>query len=134
MERFQPIFRLSFFIFPVFIVLFMLVRSAGSDLPYVVGASLIFDFFSGFSFGWVTISILAVYFSIHLAKNFISVSGSSFVLLVLMSLLFVIEYFLILSVKVPRAALLTGFPFLILETIIISVLMIFASKKVKLFE
>ena len=86
------------FIFPVFVILFTLAVSVGKqDLFYVVAASLIFDFFSGFRFGMFTLTILAVLLSIHLFKNQISVSPGPSFSTFFYSLIFVFIFFAILS-------------------------------------
>lgn len=133
LERFQIIFHLPMILFPAFIVLFMLLEDSVSALPYIIGSGFFFDLFSGFVFGWVTISILVVYFTINLAKRFISIGNGSFFFLLIVSFIFIAEYFLVLSARTPRLAIFGNLPALIGETLVVSALMIVASRKAKLF-
>ncbi|MEK7153989.1 MAG: hypothetical protein AAB792_00330, partial [Patescibacteria group bacterium] len=89
------------FIFPVFVVLFGLLSTGDilAYLPYVAVAAIFFDFFSGLPFGWFTIAMLAVFLTIYLAHHFLNIGSGSFVFTALLYLVFITEYFLLLSIR-----------------------------------
>jgi hypothetical protein len=119
------------FIFPVFVVLFGL--SVAGDilayLPHVAVAALFFDFFSGFPFGWFTLAILAVFISIYLAKTFFNINGKPPIFSLVVSLIFVFEYFLLLSIKTSLGALVSQAPLILTESAILLFLMRFLFQK-----
>ena len=122
------------FIFPVFVILFMLTRpphsymSVGAsknnaaDLSYITIASLFFDFFSSFRFGFFTLTILAVSVSIYLFKIRFSVGSTSFFSTLIYSLIFVFEFFVLLSTKSNLQLVVTQIPIIIVETMTILLL------------
>ncbi len=102
LEWFQPLVHYPFFLFPVFVVPFLLLsRDNVSDLLPVVLASLFFDFFSGFRFGFSTLVILGIFLSIHLIKNFIDIDPRAPVIIFLLACVFVVEYILLFSILSP---------------------------------
>lgn len=115
------------FIFPVFVVLFGLSSAGGilAYLPQVAVVALFFDFFSGLTFGFMTIAILAVFLTIYLAKTFFNVDGKSPIILFAVSLVFLVEYFLILSIKISPRALVPQAPIILVETVVLFILMKF---------
>lgn len=100
----QPLFSFPIFIFPIFIILFGLLNAGDilAYLPHVAIAALFFDFFSGIPFGWLTIVMLAVFLTIYLARNFLNISSGSLVFTAVLYLVFVFEYFFLLSIRTPR--------------------------------
>lgn len=106
LERiFQPLFSFPVFIFPVFVVLLGLLSVGDilAYLPHVAIAVLCFDFFSGLPFGWFTIAMLAVFLTIYLARSFLNINNGSLIFTAVLYLVFIFEYFFLLSVRVsPR--------------------------------
>ena len=112
------------FIFPVFVILFMLTSKGGaSELPYIIIASFIFDFFSGLSFGLLTIAILIVFLTIHLTKIFLNIKDRSPIFILILSLVFVFEYFFLLSVKISPRLVISQAPVILLETVVLLIFM-----------
>ncbi len=118
------------FVFPIFVILFALLypENTSADLFYIVPSVLFFDFFSGFTFGLLTIAILAVFLTIYLVRNFLSISGRSLVFTVVLSLVLVFEYFLLLSIKMPRM-LVSQIPVILAEAIVVLIPMKFILRK-----
>ena len=117
----QPLFSFPVFIFPVFIVLFGLL-SAGDILvylPHVAIAALCFDFFSGLPFGWMTIAILAVFLTIYLARSFLNISSGLLIFTVVLYLVFITEYFFLLSIRISPRFLISQIAFISVEAIIL---------------
>ena len=121
-----------FFIFPVFVILFMLVScNNAADLPHVTVATLLFDFFSGYPFGFFTIAILGLAVAIFIFKSRFNVEPTSFIPLAIYSLLFVFAYFVIVSIKSKSAILLSQVPIIITETLIVFSLVILMARYAK---
>ena len=117
------------FIFPVFVILFMLVsRNNAADLPYITIAAIIFDFFSGYPFGFFTIAILGLVAAIFIFKSRFNVEPTSFISLAIYLLLFVFAYFALVSIKSNSAILLSQAPVIIIETLIIFALFVLAAR------
>lgn len=117
----QPLFSFPIFIFPVFIVLFGLL-SAGdilTYLPHVTIAALCFDFFSGLPFGWMTIAMLAIFLTIYLARNFLNITSGSLIFTVILYLVFITEYFFLLSIRVSPRFVISQAPLILAEAIIL---------------
>lgn len=122
----QPLFSFPIFIFPVFVILFVLTSKKDTDeLPYIIIASFIFDFFSGFTFGWLTVAILVVFITIYLVKAFFNIDGKSPVLSLVISLIFIFEYFLLLSIKTSPRLLIFQAPLIFSESVILLIPMRF---------
>jgi hypothetical protein len=121
------------FIFPIFVILFVLTSKSDTDgLPYIIIISFIFDFFSGLPFGLLTVAILAVFLTIYLAKAFLSISGRPMIFTLALSLVFVFEYFFLLSVKISPRAVLSQAPVILLEAVLLLIPMKFLFGKLKL--
>ena len=123
----QPLFSFPIFIFPVFIVLFGLL-SAGdilAYLPHVAIAALCFDFFSGLPFGWVTIATLAVFLTIYLARSFLNISSGSLIFTTVLYLVFIAEYFFLLSIRVSPRSVISQAPLILLEAVLLLIPMRF---------
>ncbi len=132
LERiFQPLFSFPIFIFPVFIVLFALL-SAGdilAYLPHVAIATLFFDFFSGLPFGWMTIAMLAVFLTIYLARNFLNIHGGSLIFTAVLYLVFIFEYFFLLSIRFSPRFVISQTPLILAESVILLIPMKFLLQK-----
>ncbi len=122
LERvFQPLFSFPVFIFPFFIILFGLL-SAGdilSYLPHVAIAALCFDFFPGLPFGWFTIAMLAVFLTIYLARNFLNINSGSLVFTAVLYLVFIFEYFFLLSIRFSPRFVVSQAPLILTEAVIL---------------
>ncbi|MEK7151249.1 MAG: hypothetical protein AAB784_00850 [Patescibacteria group bacterium] len=115
------------FIFPIFIILFLLTSKNDTDeLSYVVGATLFFDFFSGFTFGLLTIATFAVSLIIHFLKNRLNINRQSVVSLLIFSLIFIFIYFAILSIALNSRLIINQFLTILIETIIMLLVFIIA--------
>lgn len=117
----QPLFSFPIFLFPVFIILFGLL-SAGdilAYLPHVAIAALFFDFFSGLPFGWFTIAMLAVFLTIYLARSFLNISGGSFIFTTVLYLVFIAEYFFLLSIRVSPRFVISQITIISVEAVIL---------------
>ena len=129
-ERFLPaIINWPIFIFLIFVILFMLTsKDEARDLFYIAIASIFFDLFSGFRFGFFVIALLLVSLCVHLFKNRINVNTKSFFLTIVYSLIFVFIFTVILSIRNMAGIMLLTKPIFLAETIIISVLLQFFFK------
>lgn len=88
------------FIFPVFVILFMLTsRNGAREIPYIVVISLVFDFFSGYHYGFMIIIILFIVSAIIFFKTYFSVDPQSFLSLAVYTLVFSFAYFALISIK-----------------------------------
>lgn len=108
------------FIFPVFVIFFMLTsKSDAHDLLHIAAAALIFDFFSGYRFGFMTFAILAVTLAIVLFKTRFNVNPRFLFFLEIYAIIFIFTYFIILSIRSESSILLSQVLIIILETIVI---------------
>ena len=117
----QPLISFPIFIFPVFIVLLGLL-SAGdilAYLPHVAIAALCFDFFSGLPFGWFAIAMLAVFLTIYLARSFLNISNGSLIFIAVLYLVFIAEYFFLLSLKNSPRMVISQAPLILTEVVIL---------------
>lgn len=118
------------FIFPVFVILFMLTsKNDTGELPYVAVASLIFDFFSGYRFGFFTFAILAVVLAIFLFKTRFNVDPRSLFSLAVYTLLFIFAYFATLLIKSDLRLMISQAPVIIIQAMAIFLIFTFASRK-----
>mgnify|MGYP001574645566 CR=1 FL=1 len=119
------------FIFPVFVVLFGLLSTGDilAYLPYVAVAAIFFDFFSGLPFGWFTIAMLAVFLTIYLARNFLNISGGSLIFTAILCLIFIFEYFFLLSIRVSPRFVISQAAVIAAEAIILLIPMRFLFRK-----
>ena len=132
LERvFQPLFSFPVFIFPLFVIFFGL--SAAGDiliyLPYLAIVALFFDFFSGLPFGWMIIAILIVFLTIHLARKFLDITNRSLIYTATFYLIFVFEYFFLLSIKTSPHFLVSQSWFIMIESLILMVLFRFIFRR-----
>jgi hypothetical protein len=98
-------------------------------LPYLAIVALFFDPFSGLPFGWMTIAILAVFLTIYLARNFLDIAGKPLLFISAIYLVFVFEYFFLLSIKtLPHFVVLQSW-FIIAESVILMTLFRFLFRK-----
>jgi hypothetical protein len=135
LERiFQPLFSFPIFIFPLFVIFFGL--SAAGDmvkyLPCVAIAALFFDFFSGLPFGWMTIAILIVFLTMYLARIFLDITGRPLIFTTAFYLVFVFEYFFLLSIRISPRFVISQTLFILAESIILLVLLKFLFRKLLL--
>lgn len=108
------------FIFPVFVIIFLLTsRHDAYELVYVVPLALIFDFLSGYGFGFTTIAILAVALLIYFFKTRFNVEPGSFLALAIHSLIFTFIYFAILSIRSRPILILDQAVIITTETLIL---------------
>ena len=121
------------FIFPVFVILFMLTRptfvsqnlggqaskSDVREISYVAIATLVFDFFSGYYFGFFTIAMLVVVLAIFFFKTRFNINPQSFFPLAIYTLIFTFVYFALLSIKSDPRLILTQAPVIVAETLIL---------------
>lgn len=107
------------FIFPVFVIIFLLTsRHDADELVYVIPVALIFDFFSGYGFGFTTIAIMAIALLIYFFKTRFSVEPGSFLALAIYSLIFTFVYFAILSIRSGPHLIINQVSVIIAETLI----------------
>ncbi len=107
------------FIFPVFVIIFLLTsKRDGEELVYVMIAAFIFDFFSGYRFGFMTFVILVIALAIYLFKTRFNVEPRSFLSLAIYSLIFTLLYFTILSTWSKPSLIIDQFPIITTETLI----------------
>ncbi len=92
----------------------------------MVGATLFFDFFSGFTFGLLTIATFAVSLIIHFLKNRLNINRQSVVSLLIFSLIFIFIYFAILSIALNSRLIINQFLTILIETIIMLLVFIIA--------
>ncbi len=129
-QVFQPLFSFPIFIFPVFIILFALsAHDILNYLPHIAVAALFFDFFSGLPFGWFTIAMLAVFLTIYLARIFLNISGGRLIFAAVLYLVFVAEYFFLLSLRTPPRLVISQAPLILTEAIILLIPMKFFFRK-----
>ncbi len=108
------------FIFPVFVFLFMLSSKRDVDESlYVIGVSFIFDFFSGYHFGFFTLVITFMTVAIFFFKTRFSINHQSLFSLAINCFIFVFVYFAILSVGSNMEIMLDQAFFIITETVIV---------------
>lgn len=108
------------FLFPVFAVTLLLKsRNLNQTTGRLVFAGLAFDFFSGYEFGRLTLALLVLIFSIFLAKKVLAINPSSFLSLLIFSVLFGAEYLILFSFKVSVGELWFQLPFWFLQCLII---------------
>jgi hypothetical protein len=132
LERiFQPLFSFPVFIFPLFAIFFGL--SAAGDiliyLPYLAIVALFFDFFSGLPFGWMTIAVLAVFLTIYLARNFLDIAGKPLLFISAIYLVFVFEYFFLLSIESSLHFVVSQSWFILIESLILMALFKFIFRR-----
>jgi len=117
------------FIFPVFVILFMLTsKNDARDLTLVASSSIVFDLFSGSSFGSFTLIMLAVCLMIYLFKNWIKVEPDSFFTLAIYTAVFTFSYFAILSVKIGSWLIPQTASVIVVETLIFFAFFVLVSK------
>lgn len=120
-------------IFPIFAVLFILVNSDdATGLFFVAGASIVFDFFSGFKLGVFTLAILAAYLLAHLFKKYFNVNPKSLPSLFLFSVICVLAFAALLSLGYSLGSLVSEAKAILAETAVLSLLML-ALIKIKPF-
>ena len=113
------------FIFPVFTILFMLTsKNDIREISYIAVVALIFDFFSGYRFGFMTLAILAVALAIFFFKTRFNSSSQSPFSLALYTLIFIFLYFVLLSIKSDPRLIIIPAPAVITETLILFVIFI----------
>ncbi|OGN05167.1 MAG: hypothetical protein A2831_01640 [Candidatus Yanofskybacteria bacterium RIFCSPHIGHO2_01_FULL_44_17] len=118
------------FIFPVLAILFMLTsKNEAREMSYIVIASLFFDFFSGYIFGWATLIILAVVLIIFFFKTRFNVSSQPILSLAIYTLIFTFVYFAILSVKSDLRFMTSQSTAIIIETLILFLIFNFTFRK-----
>lgn len=117
------------FLFPVFAVILLL---KSGDLSQTAGrlvlAGLVFDFFSGYEFGRLTLVLLALTFSIFLAKKVLAINPSSFLSLLIFSVLFGAEYLILFSFKLSVREFWFQLPFWFLQCLAVLFIFIFAKR------
>lgn len=127
------------FIFPVFIILFILTSKSDTDeLVYVPAASLFFDFFSGYRFGFFTLAVLTVVLAIFLFKTRFNVSRQSLFSLVIYTFIFTFAYFAIISIMSSPRFLIDQAYTIMVEVIVVFIMfnLVFhkVGKKLKTFH
>jgi hypothetical protein len=128
----QIFFNFPSFIFPVFAVLFILhSREELQDLTGIVVMSLLFDLFSGFSFGIYTFAIFAVCITIYFLKTRLNINARTFSSSVTLAVIFIFEFFLILSVVSSPRVLIDWAGWIIAETIVLVILLDLVLRKGK---
>ena len=133
LERVLPVLASwPLFIFPVFIILFMLTSKSDADeLVYVFAASFIFDFFSGYRFSFFTFTIFAVVLAIFLFKTRFNVSRQSLFSLAIYTFIFTFAYFAIISIKSSPRFLIAQAYTIMAEVIVVFIMFNLAFRKVK---
>lgn len=134
-ERLLPfLFFRPMFIFPVFVILFLLASDDfGRDIIRVIIASLFFDLFSGFSLGYFTLAITVMGVSVYfIKKQFMVVSGWSYIWGILFFCLLIIEFLAMSSVLISRSYLLEKLPVILLEGVVLYLVMLVIFKKMRL--
>ena len=134
LERLLPfIITWPIFLFPVFAVILLL---KSRDLNQTAGrlalTGLVFDFFSGYEFGRLTLVLLVLIFSIFLAKKVLVINPSSFLSLLIFSVLFGAEYLILLSFKFSAGELWFQLPFWFLQCLIVLFIFTFANDSRKI--
>ena len=120
------------FIFPIFVILFLLVSKNDADeLVYVAIAVLIFDFFSGYTFGFLALAILAVALAIFFFKTRFNVNSQSFFSLAIYTFIFAFVYLALLSIRSNPRLIITQIPTIVTETTILFLIFNFAFRRVK---
>lgn len=133
LEHLHPLVRRPLFVFPVFIILFILIsRRSSGNLGYVVASSLIFDIFSGFAFGWLTGAVLAVYLTALAIKKFIAISLDSWLKLIILTILLTGEYVLLMLIKSDIRVLADNAVSIIGQTAIFAAIFVLIFKKLKI--
>lgn len=131
LERVLPVLTSwPLFIFPVFAILFLLSsKNDAEELVFVVAISLFFDFFSGYTFGFSTLAILAVVLAVFFFKTRFNVNSQSFFSLAIYTLVFTFAYFAALSIKSAPSLIISQTPTVIIETLILFALFVFSFRK-----
>lgn len=135
MERLLPfIFFRPIFIFPIFVILYLLVSADfGRDIARIIIASLFFDLFSGFPLGYLTLVMIIIGISIFLIKKqFMIVSGWFHIWGILFFCFLIIEFLTISSILVSPPYLLEKMPMILLESVGLYLVMLIMFKKMKL--
>ncbi len=108
------------FIFPVFAILFLLTsKNDVNEFVYVVIAAFIFDPFSGYSFGTVTVVTFVIIAAIFWFKASFNVNAQSFLSLAAYTLIFVFLYFALLSIKSDPKLIITQAHVIVIETLVL---------------
>jgi len=111
------------FIFPVFVIFFLLTsKNDIREISYIAVAAIVFDFFSGYHFGFMTLVTLSVTLVIFFFKTRFNSSSQSPFSLALYLLIFIFVFFAILSIKSNPRLILTQAPIVITETLILFVI------------
>ncbi|MGD0976967.1 MAG: hypothetical protein ABR875_01575 [Minisyncoccia bacterium] len=133
LERTLPFFWSgSIFIFPVFAILYLVSSKKFShDIPRIFFASLLFDVFSGFSFGIYTLAILATGLLIYIGKKRFVLGERSVIFGFIFTLLFVIIFFGMFSFELPLKYILSRLPAAIIESSIIYAILYIIMKRVR---
>jgi len=132
---FQAVFNFPIFVFPVFVILLILhSQKEERDIVGIILVSLIFDFFSGFNFGIYTLAIFLVCVTIYFLKTRMNINARTFISSAVLAIIFVIEFFLILSVASSPRVLISQAVWLILETAIWTIVLELILKKFKFLK
>lgn len=130
-ERLLPATGLvSISLFPLFAII-LLLRSQNyvTDFWRVVISGLIFDGFSGFGFGFLTLIIFLLGLTIYLARNELAISQRSWFSSLTFFILFVIEYQALFLLKSPRHYLIASLPAALAYSLIFYWLLTWVLKK-----
>lgn len=132
-ERFLPLLtHWPLFIFPVFAIMFALTApNDAKNFKEILIASLIFDPFSGYRFGFFTIAIILLMSLIIVFKTRFNIDYRSFFLLGISTIIFTFAYFVIVSIKSDPKLLFFRAAFMLMETAIVFLVLNFPLRCIK---
>lgn len=118
------------FIFPVFAIFFILTgKNDAREITYIAAASVFFDFFSGYTFGFSTFIILVIVLAVFFFKTRFSVNHKSFLSLAVYTMIFTFAHFAILSVKSEPQLIVSQAAAIITETMILFLIFVLTHRK-----
>ena len=110
---------LSFF-FPIFAITFLVAgHNRLRDLLWLILASLVFDFFSGLEFGFLTGLIIILALIIEFAGRFFTIKSRSLISLFFFSMIFSLGFFFLLTLQLPARHVFSRLPPLLLKSSVI---------------
>jgi hypothetical protein len=121
------------FIFPVFVIIFLLTRptfasqnlggqaskSDTREISYIAVTAIVFDFFSGYTFGFSTLAILIIDLAIFFFKTRLNVNPRALFSLAVYTLIFVFLYFILLSIQSNSRIIIDQAVIIVTETLIL---------------
>lgn len=112
-----------FFTFPIFAIAFLVAgHNRLRDLLWLILASLVFDFFSGFEFGFLTGLIIILAPCIQLTRKFLTINSRSLISLLFFSIIFSLGFFFLLMFQLPPRHIFSRLPQLLVQSAVISLM------------